>query len=74
MAARLADSLNGFNMTGPYAPVIDKIADQHIRKIRISMKKDRRLSGNKEQLKKNIAAFEKKNRYDGHISIDVDPA
>ena len=74
MAARLADSLNGFNMTGPYAPVIDKIADQHIRKIRISMKKDRRLSGNKEQIKKTIAAFEKKNRYDGHISIDVDPA
>lgn len=57
-----------------YSPVVDRIASQHIRKIRICFRKDRMLTANKILLKRLIAAFEKDNRYDGHISIDVDPS
>ena len=83
MSAKLAASLqNAFKpssaqslpVTAPYSPVIDRIADQHIRKIRVSFKKDRQLLSNKRQLKELIAKFEKENRYEGHTTIDVDPA
>lgn len=74
MASRLAAHLKGFELTGPYSPVIDKVADRYIRKIRISMKKDRNLNSEKLRLNNSIRDFEKKNRYDGHIVIDVDPA
>ncbi len=60
-------------MTGPYAPVVDKVADQHIRRIRISLRKDRNLSAHKQKLSETISLFAKKHRYDGHITIDVDP-
>ena len=74
MASRLAAHLKGFELTGPYSPVIDKVADRYIRKIRISMKKDRNLNSEKLRLNNSIRDFEKKNRYDGHIVIDVDPS
>ena len=61
-------------ITGPYSPVVDKVADQYIRTIRLSLKKDRNLTYGKETLKKTISAFEKENRYDGHITINVDPS
>ena len=61
-------------VTPPYRPVVDRIADQHIRKIRICLKKDRHLVQNKKRLKDTIAGFEKEKRYDGHIVIDVDPS
>jgi primosomal protein N' (replication factor Y) len=61
-------------VTGPYAPVVDKIADQYIRTIRISLKKDRNLHRHKKALREMTAAFEKAEKYSGHISIDVDPA
>ncbi len=60
-------------VTGPYAPAVDKIADNHIRTVRLSLKKDRNLAGNKAALKSIILAFEKNNKYDGHIIINVDP-
>ena len=59
---------------GPYAPVVDKIADQYIRTIRVSLKKDRDLRKHKNALRGIIAAFEKAEKYAGHISLDVDPA
>ena len=59
---------------GPYAPVVDKIADQYIRTIRVSLKKDRDLLKHKNALRGIIAAFEKSEKYPDHISIDVDPA
>ena len=59
---------------GPYAPVVDKIADQYIRTIRVSLKKDRDLRKHKNALCGIIAAFEKAEKYAGHISLDVDPA
>jgi primosomal protein N' (replication factor Y) len=61
-------------LTGPYSPVVDKVADQHIRTIRLSLKKDRTLTSEKEKLRKAVNVFEKENRYDGHITINVDPS
>lgn len=61
-------------VTGPYSPTVDKVADQYIRTIRLSLKKDRNLTSGKEKLKKSVSAFEKENRYDGHITINVDPS
>ena len=64
----------GGPVTGPYAPVVDRIADQHIRTIRISLKKDRNLTNGKEAIRTIIREFEKKQKYDGHITINVDPS
>jgi len=61
-------------VTGPYRPVIDKIADQFVRNIRICLKKDKELKIKKEALKRVISDFERKNRNAIHITIDVDPA
>ena len=67
-------ALDAAPVTGPYAPVVDKIADQYIRTIRVSLKKDRDLLKHKNALRGIIAAFEKSEKYPDHISIDVDPA
>ena len=61
-------------VTGPYSPVVDKLADHYIRKIRICLKKDRMLSANKSALKTIVSKFEKEQKYEGHIVLDVDPA
>ena len=74
MGRKLVQALTGFIMTGPYAPAVSKVADKHIRKIRISLKKDRELALNKDKLDETVIRFEKSEKYDGHISIDVDPA
>jgi primosomal protein N' (replication factor Y) len=74
MSGKFASCLADFSITGPYTPVISKIADMHIRKIRLSMKKDRYLNTKKAELKKIIETFEKAEKYTGHIIIDVDPA
>ena len=67
-------ALDAAPVTGPYAPVVDKIANQYIRTIRISLKKDRNLRAHKEIIRTYISRFEKTEKYTGHISIDVDPA
>jgi primosomal protein N' (replication factor Y) len=67
-------ALDAAPVTGPYAPVVDKIADQYIRTIRVSLKKDRDLLMHKNALRDIITAFEKSEKYPDHISIDVDPA
>lgn len=82
MAIRLTDQINMISgvrtsniiITGPYSPSVDKLQDQHIRKIRISLKKNKTLTENKMAIKEVICNFEKVNRYNEHISIDVDPA
>jgi primosomal protein N' (replication factor Y) len=77
MAARLAEEIRKSAtqiVTGPYSPVIDRIADNHIRTIRISLRKDRNLKCSKAMLKNLIRDFEKDNRYDGHIVINADPS
>lgn len=76
MAKELSDGFRRdlASVTGPYAPAVDKVADLFIRKIRISLRKDRWLKSEKSSLLKAVNEFEKIKRYDGHISIDVDPA
>ncbi len=71
---REGDTILDSPITGPYSPVVDKVADQHIRTIRLSLKKDRTLTSEKEKLRKAVNVFEKENRYDGHITINVDPS
>ena len=67
-------ALEAAPVTGPYAPIVDKIADQYIRSIRVSLKKDRDLLKHKAAIRDIVTAFEKTEKYAGHISIDVDPA
>ena len=77
MAGRLAMALKEeFNETisGPYSPTVDKIADTYIRSIRICLRKGRQLTNEKSRLKTIINDFEKKEKYDGHISVNVDPS
>ena len=61
-------------VTGPYSPVVDRVMEQHIRCIRLSMKKDRTLMENKVKLNETIQKFEKEQRYTDHITVNVDPA
>ena len=61
-------------VTGPYSPVIDRTEDENIRKIRLTLKKDKMLTANKKALAETINCFEKSYRYTGHITIDVDPS
>ena len=70
----LFDPSDTNTVTGPYSPAVDRIADQHIRMIRLNLKKDKRLSSLKQAIKSEIQSFEKKNKYDGHVTINVDPA
>ena len=80
MARKLADMLTGVMpdgsrcLTGPYAPVVDRVADMHIRTIRISMRKDRNLAAGKAAIRKTVLEFEKSQKYDGRIAINVDPS
>ena len=74
-ASELARGLSrSFDVTGPYSPAVDKVADQHIRTIRINLKKDRNLSANKKAIAASIREFEKSHRYEAHISVNVDPS
>ena len=61
-------------VTGPYPPAVSKVADNHIRSIRICLRKDRNLPARKKDIMNILHAFEKENRYTGHISVNVDPA
>lgn len=77
LAKKLSETNPGFlfsQITGPYAPAVDKIADQNIIVIRVNLNKDRTLSEMKRGIKESISAFEKANGYDGHITVNVDPA
>lgn len=74
-AAALAGILGRkFEITGPYPPAVDKVADQFIRIIRINMRKDKTLASGKSAIKELTAVFEKERKYDGHITINVDPS
>ena len=72
LAAQLKEVLPG--TIGPYTPTPDKIADQYLRCIRVSLPKDRNLASDKRRLRDIVNEFEKDSRYQGHISIDVDPS
>ena len=61
-------------VTGPYAPAVDRIAEQYIRHIRLMLPRDRQLTSRKDAVAQSVAAFEKERKYNGHIALDVDPA
>ena len=61
-------------VVGPFSPAVNKVADNHIRTIRICLRKDKNLPVHKKALTDTLKAFEKENRYMGHISVNVDPA
>ena len=67
-------ALPGSPVTGPYAPAVGKVADQHIRCIRISLRKDRQLKAGKQAVADIVRKFENDGKYADHIVIDVDPA
>ncbi len=64
----------GVTVTPPFAPAVDRIRDEYIRIIRISLPKDRCLKANKGKLGKTIRDFAAERRYAEHITIDVDPS
>ena len=77
MAGKLADMLTkrfGMAFSGPYTPAVDKIADEHIRAMRISLKKDKKLVSGKKDIMEIVQKFEKANKYSGHIILNVDPS
>ena len=71
LAGRLQET---FDVTGPYTPGVDKVADRYIRAIRISLKKDRNLSNNKKRLTGIVHDFEKSLKHESPITVNVDPA
>ena len=73
MSKELCRQFRNLNVTGPYTPAVSKVADQHIRMLRISLPKDRNLKARKESIKSIVSAFEKEKKYDSHITINVDP-
>lgn len=77
MSCRLAERLMRQEMlqvTGPYSPVVDKVADTYIRTIRICLRKDRNLRSAKAGIKALVRNFEKECRYNEHIVINADPS
>ena len=74
LAEKLGVEFQPDALTGPYQPVVDKIEDEHIRKVRICLKKNKELTSNKARLIKIINEFEAQFRYTGHISLNVDPS
>jgi hypothetical protein len=73
LAEKLSDIFSFDMLTGPYQPVVDKIEDEHIRKIRVSLKKNKDLIINKTRLIQTVSEFESSCRYAGHITLNVDP-
>ena len=60
-------------VTPPYRPPVDKVAGSYIRTIRITLKKDRQMHRLKKAVAGTVSGFEERQRYRGHIVIDVDP-
>ena len=61
-------------IAGPYTPMPDKLADNYLRMIRISLPKDRNLKKGKDIIWAEIIKFEKGEKYSGHVTVNVDPS
>ncbi len=64
---------NVLSIEGPYSPAIDKISGQHIRHLRILLRKDKTLAASKKALAETVESFERERKYSGRIALDVDP-
>lgn len=75
MAEKLKERIcrlqGGFTVKGPY-PLDYQDNGKHL--LRIAFPKDRNLSKNKQLVKDAVLAFEEAEKYQGHITIDADPA
>ena len=60
-------------VVGPYSPAVDRIADESIRQIRVSLSRNKALTALKRTLAQAVAVFGKERKYTAHITIDVDP-
>lgn len=67
------DNKAAVQVSEPYFPVVDKIAGEYIRNIRLTLMKTPELVRNKRLIQSRIRDIEKENSYFGHIAIDVDP-
>lgn len=61
-------------VTGPYAPAVDKVAGQFIRTMRLSLGKDRHLYMRKDEIRRIVNDFEKSSGRDCHVTVNVDPS
>ena len=60
-------------VVGPYAPAVDRIAGESIRQIRVTLARNKALTGLKRALAEAVATFGKERKYAAHITLDVDP-
>ena len=76
MSVSLAASLSapGAAVTGPYSPPVDKVAGRYISHIRLTLPRDASLKASKARIASEISDFCKAHSWNGHVSIDVDPA
>lgn len=74
-AAALSSALaaDAVSVTGPAAPLVDRISEEYIRHVRVALRRDRKLAACKKLIAGTVASFEKERNYSGHIVIDVDP-
>ncbi|MBQ4285275.1 MAG: hypothetical protein II720_02315, partial [Bacteroidales bacterium] len=70
LARDLAEAVPGIEISGPYAPAVDKIANSYIRHIRLTLPRDARLAARKEKIATLLAG----KAYLGKVTADVDPA
>ncbi|MDY4917482.1 MAG: primosomal protein N' [Candidatus Cryptobacteroides sp.] len=64
----------GVQVSAAFAPAVDKVKDEYLRTIRVTLPRDSFLHSNKEKLKNMLDSFCKEEKYAGNIAADVDPA
>lgn len=69
----LAIEASAVPVTGPFTPVVDKVAGKYIRQLRIMLPRDKNLKQRKQAVYRAVSDIEKRYKYAGHIIIDVDP-
>ncbi len=73
MAGFVQNTAMPVSVLGPYSPSVDRQSDMYIRNIRVSLKKDRSLAGNKRKLADLVRRFGVAHSCQGRICLDVDP-
>ena len=74
LLAAFADTHTPPSIVGPYAPVVDRVAGESIRQIRVTFTRNKALMALKRTLGSTLTAFGKERRYAAHIAVDVDPS
>lgn len=73
MSSELTTALGGFSPMGPYTPMRGRTPEDDVLAIRMMLAKDRSLQDRKKEIAGTVSDFERARKYNGHISIDVDP-